>query len=331
VVQGGDTGPFPSGMPLSTSHRDGRAAPAADGSFGTWLRRTFGAPSYAPPVLPAVALEVHDLVRRPNVRLDELVDVLERDPMLAGGVLRQARSAAYASRLPPTSLEAAVMRLGFRRVRDIVWQVIFRGRVFRAPLYQAAMDSLRRHSIATAHATRLVAQRTGVPADNAFLAGLMHDVGLAAAILALSGHASRRRRPIDIAAIQGDLRDFHEEAGAIVARLWNFPLELRFVIGHHHDPDVEGYDDPLAAAVCLGQQIAQDLGAGVELVQGAWFEEPDPAGLARARLTLNLDEDAFVALRDVAEPTLRTVLEEDTAASSAPPSAPGASEAEETS
>jgi HD-like signal output (HDOD) protein len=309
-------------MSAPDSRPDGRGRPTADGSFGTWLRRTFGAPSYTPPVLPAVALEVHDLVRRPNVRLDELVDVLERDPMLAGGVLRQSRSAAYASRVPPASLDQAVMRLGFRRVRDIVWQVIFRGRVFRSSLYQGPMDSLRRHSIATAHAARLLASRTGVSADNAFLGGLMHDVGLAAAILALAGHASRRRRPVDIATIQGDLRDFHEEAGAIVARLWNFPLELRFVIGHHHDPDVEGYDDPLAAVVCLGQQIAMELGAGVELVQGAWFEEPDPRGLARARLTLDIDEDGFEQLRDEAEPLLRTVLDEDAAASSAPAPAP---------
>ena len=301
----------------------------ADGSFGIWLRRTFGAPSYTPPVLPSVALEVHDLVRRPNVRLDQLVDVLERDPMLAGGVLRQARSAAYASRLPPASLDAAVMRVGFRRVRDIVWQVIFRGRVFRSPVYQTAMDSVRRHSIATAHASRLVAGKTGVSEDNAFLGGLMHDVGLAAAILALSGQARRRRQPIDIAAIQGDLRDFHEEAGAIVARLWKFPLELRFVIGHHHDPDVEGYDDPLAATVCLGQHIAQELGAGVELVQGAWFEEPDPVGLARARLTLNLDEDDFPRLRDAAEPILRGVLDDDTQQSSAPGPARSAADADD--
>lgn len=287
----------------------GSDRPAHDGSFGVWLRRTFGSPSYTPPVLPTVAIEVQELIRSPNVSLEQLVDVLERDPMLAGGVLRQARSAAYASRMPPGSLAAAVMRLGFRRVRDLAWQVVFRGRVFRSSKYQGAMDSLRRHSVATAHASRVVAQRVGLSSDNAFLGGLMHDVGLAAAILALSG---RRRGPeLDIAALRGDLREFHEEAGAIVAKLWNFPLELRFMIGHHHDPDVEGYDDPLTAAVCIGQHVAEDLGADVELVAGQQFEEPDVEGLERARSTLAVSDRDLELLRSEIEPLVAAAVGED--------------------
>jgi hypothetical protein len=56
------------------------------------------APSYRPPTLPAVALEVMSLAQRPDVAIKDVVAVLERDALIAGRVLQVACSAVYRQR-----------------------------------------------------------------------------------------------------------------------------------------------------------------------------------------------------------------------------------------
>src|ERR1035437_7713405 len=67
------------------------------------LRGVFGSPGYKPPMLPSVALEIHDLSCRPDIDTEKLVVVLEHDPMLAAHVLRVANSPMFRGRDAETS------------------------------------------------------------------------------------------------------------------------------------------------------------------------------------------------------------------------------------
>src|ERR1035437_715688 len=67
------------------------------------LRAIFGSPGYKPPILPSVALEIHDLSCRPDIDTEKLVALLERDPMLAAHVLRVANSPIFRGRDAETS------------------------------------------------------------------------------------------------------------------------------------------------------------------------------------------------------------------------------------
>jgi HD-like signal output (HDOD) protein len=62
------------------------------------LLRLFASPSYRPPLLPAVALEIMQLSRRPSATFEEVVAILEHDPILAAKVLSIAQSVFYAPR-----------------------------------------------------------------------------------------------------------------------------------------------------------------------------------------------------------------------------------------
>jgi HD-like signal output (HDOD) protein len=148
------------------------------------LLRLFASPSYQPPKLPQVALEIMELSQRPEVSFDEVSAVLEKDPLLAAKVLSIAQSAVYAPRSPILSLRQATIRLGLKTLRDLVLEAAVSMRVFRAPGYGEAMERLSRHSTATAYLLRALCRRTGIDAEYAFLCGLLHDVGLAACLLA---------------------------------------------------------------------------------------------------------------------------------------------------
>ena len=106
------------------------------------VRGTFAAPSYEPPVLPVAALEVHQLAQQKDVKLEQVLATLEKDPLLAARVLKVANSPVY-SGAPLHSLYNAVMRLGMKNVASIVWQVALNMRVFRSKHYQEPMEIVR--------------------------------------------------------------------------------------------------------------------------------------------------------------------------------------------
>ena len=156
------------------------------------LQRTFSSPSYKPPMLPQVAVELLQLAQQPDVDFEDAVALLEKDPVLATRVLSIAQSATYASRSPISTLHQATVRLGLKTMRDVVLEAALNLKVFRVPGFEAAMERLARHSTATAHIMRAICRRTRVETEFAFLCGLIHDVGFAASLLALSNDPNWR-------------------------------------------------------------------------------------------------------------------------------------------
>ncbi len=243
---------------------------------------TFRAPDFSPPELPSTAQQVLSLSQSPDVEIDKVVELLENDEMLAARVLRVASSPAYAGAAKIESLSGALMRLGLLTVRDVVLQVAMNLRVFRCDAYEAPMARLKQHSQATAHLCRVVCKySSAVEAEFAFLCGLLHDVGIAGILLAL-GEAPRRKKPPDLSVLWPAIHGAHGEAGALMAKLWDLPAELPWVLGAHHRVEIEGYPHPLAGVVCIADHLAAELGAGLVPPAGDEDEagEVDPcAGL----------------------------------------------------
>lgn len=96
-----------------------------------------------------------------------------------GRVTTTAQSSLYAGGgATVRSLQDAIRRLGIRGLRNIVLEAAMQLRVFRAPAYAECMETIRRHAPVVAHFSHLVARGVRLDANEAFLAGLMHDVGL---------------------------------------------------------------------------------------------------------------------------------------------------------
>ncbi len=273
------------------------------------LHRTFASPGYQPPMLPEVALEVMQLSQRPDVKFEEVVALLQKDAVLAGRVLSIAQSSAYAARSPIQTLQQAAVRLGLKAMRDVVLEAAIHMKVFRVPGYEAAMERLARHSAAVAHVTRAVCKRTNVEAEYAFLCGLLHDVGFAASLLALAGDPTWRRATFE--ELGPVLDEVHEEASAVLARLWKLPEGIQRLVATHHDPAPDGKAQALNASLVVAEQLCWEAGAGLEPpppgAQAFSMEtsEPPSDGLdvnwtgvvEEARKILRLDDLAMAAAR----------------------------------
>ena len=243
------------------------------------LLSIFRSPQYKPPVLPNIALELTDLSRKPHVSYDDVVKVVEKDPMIVASVLKLAQSPLYGGRLPVQSLKDALNRLGINMLRDLVWQVVVNMRLFRVQKYTSVMERLQTHATFTAYAARIVASRAGIAAEHAFLCGLLHDIGWCGTLIAVS----EDRNPPDPKALFAAIDRMHMEAGGAMAKLWALSPEICAVIGHHHDLSKD--TRPVSALVpvlIVAERFADELDFGIEA-------KPQDGIVRNDRIDANLD------------------------------------------
>jgi len=282
----------------SSSRVSPRPRPPLSGTDGLLraLEEVVGDPHFVPPVLPSVAFRLQELIARGESRVGEVISVIETDPLVAADLLRVAQSPFYARRRPPANLQDAILLLGFEEVRNLVWQIGLSGKVFRAAAFQATMASLRRHSVATAHLARLVGSAASQDLEDIFLAGLLHDAGLAVSLVAVADRQEDIPPEVTTAEMDAVLHEFHEGAGAILGALWELASPLCEVLTDHHGAGPQG-PSRLAACVVVGQSLANAHGAFVRHEDGTPYSTDPPEVVADARRALGLtDDDTFESL-----------------------------------
>src|SRR5690606_13090971 len=159
------------------------------------------------------------------------------------------------------SFDDAITRLGLKTLGDLFLREAMTARVFRAPGFQEPMEALRKHSIVVAELARDVCRRTGFPDEFAYMCGLLHDVGSAAAILVLADVGRGETTPA-FDEVSGVIQTVHEESSGVLARAWKLPEDIHLVLANHHEFYIDGRVHPLAAAVCLADGLAAQAGAG---------------------------------------------------------------------
>ncbi|MEL6740084.1 MAG: HDOD domain-containing protein [Planctomycetota bacterium] len=219
------------------------------------------------PSLPAIATRVLELVGDENVKMDELAETVEKDPALAGKILRTVNSSFYGLRQPCSSIRKALVMLGLGPVKTLVlgfslvtsveggldepfdYMAFWRRSLFGAVGAKAVADHLRLEC-----------------ADQAFLGGLFQDIGVVASYKALG------QRYIDVLALaRGDhaqlikheleqLEIGHPQVGALLAQKWRLPEELILPVKYHERPSAApGSQVEVVRLVALGNTIHDAL------------------------------------------------------------------------
>lgn len=271
----------------------------------------FASPSYRPPTLPTVAVELLDVARYADIDLRRIAQMIASDPMLAGQVMRQVQSPFYAGRVPITDLDQAIFRLGLNNIRDIVIEAALNVRLFTTPGYATAMERVRRHSVATAHISKLIAEATGQDPHQMFLLGLLHDVGLAAALITVDNMFTGSDRP-SIVHIWPAIETTHEPAGTLLARIWDLPGGMHQCIGQHHNFQANGTDNERVATLHVAEAIAARLGRGVTPHGQPQFlrstiDNTPPDVVSAAQASLNLSQASLLNIVRAASERLDTI------------------------
>jgi putative nucleotidyltransferase with HDIG domain len=216
----------------------------------------------APQVMPEIAMRVREVTGKENYALRELTKVIEREPSLVARVLHCANSAAYAGLREVTDLHQAVTRLGATMVESVAVAAATR------ELYQASsreeqqdMQTLWKHSVATAEAGRLLAQEVpSASAEEVFLTCLLHDVGRVVILRALKSIEKKRQVTLGDGVRQEILESLHAECGARLLESWSVPEVIREAVLYHHEPERAPQGRDLAHIVCLANNMCHKLG-----------------------------------------------------------------------
>jgi HD-like signal output (HDOD) protein len=221
--------------------------------------------------LSSAAVEICRRAAQDDLPSSTLATVIAKDPALAVKVLRIANSPFYGLRTQVKTLEHAIVVLGQVSVVSLC-AAVSAVSALKGPLTVAhpryGFDALCRHSVLSAVLSRWLAQHLHagrVPPADAFMAGLLHDIGeLAIAVY----HAKdldallefEERNPgYPIVASEHRIFGFdHQAVGAEVLTLWHLPRLYIDTASRHHDADCPG--DAGDALVLTTIQAADTLG-----------------------------------------------------------------------
>ena len=189
------------------------------------------------PALSDSVVRLIELCRDDSYRVEAVVQVVSRDPGLAGQILRVANSAVYAPKVPIESVGQAVTRLGGRALSEIALAMMMKERVFRSgQRHSQQMRELWIHSsLAGIYALNIGLVRR-VDAESTMLVGLLHDVGRPLVMRLLDDVEGMIGYELD-----DDLRDevvdtLHAEVGALMIRDWGLSPAVESAAALHHQP-----------------------------------------------------------------------------------------------
>ncbi len=221
------------------------------------------------PTLPAVAMQVLELTRDPNITVAKLAKLVQADPSLSAKVLRTVNSSFFGLPSPCSKIDRALSLLGLNTIKSLVLGFTLVEGTRGVP-GDTGLDLTRhwRRAVYAAAAARHVAMATGAcDPDEAFTAAMLQDIGMMACIVSfpeayapIISPCLNQHEPLP--AVEREALGFdHATVGAALARKWKLPEHLAQSIEHHHAPD--GADEsvrPLTKTVWMGMIIAESMG-----------------------------------------------------------------------
>lgn len=189
----------------------------------------------AVPMVPSVAREVLEFSADPDLTAKRIATVVGKDPVLTTRVLQLANSAFSGSAVQITSINDAVVRLGTASVRNVVTAVCVASILADKGGNPARGRELIDHGIGTAYVAWLIAEAVGDSRDEAFVCGLLHDIGklLIQQLAQKPEKGIKKPSPTEVSAVMAER---HPEFGGHLLRVWDLPAALSEAAAFHHEP-----------------------------------------------------------------------------------------------
>lgn len=237
------------------------------------------------PCFPNVVIRISTALADSNTTAEQVVTIVGAEPRLAARILQTANSAAFnASGKPLTELRSAITRLGHQMVHGTAMSYAMQQMKNEASLRSIAkpLTELWRKSIAVASVCRIVARRTQLSADEAFLTGLLHGIGnlyiMARAATQAVGGLGSENSWLDL------FDGWQASIGRAVLESWGFTEQMCEAVGEQADHERRWKHEAALSDVLI---------AGLILVE--YLETPERAAAATAGI------NAFLTVKVKAE------------------------------
>ncbi len=252
--------------------------------------------------LPPVALKILQLADDPNSTAQDMERVVSKDPASVALLLKIANSSFYGLSRKVESLQRAILIIGFKTIRDLLVASSVLSEVFKPTDKHAR--ALCERAVGAAIASRILSlEYEDGNADEAFISGMLHDLGMAVMYQKYKDDYQpvlygSRPYPSKVTEFEKERFGFtHTQLGGRLARQWRFSETVEGLIRyHHHFAEMDWTEAPHLFKVCLAITALADkycdfLGIGCEENQEMDFQSP--IGSREAEF-LGLEEDALM-------------------------------------
>ena len=228
------------------------------------------------PAMPQTLAEIMRLRAQGTPDVEQLVEIVKKDPGIAAGVLRRVNSAYFGLSRKVVQVDKAVGLLGYREVFGLTLAAavkqafMFRGTEEASTIYRHVM----RHSIATAALAKILAEDLSpIATETAFTAGLLHQIGRQVFLASIPKpytdlwlRLSPTREIDNLVTPTPAMERFvfrtdYTQVGVVLAQRWGMPDEMITVIRSHHDHGsiTAPFLRSLALMVAVGHAVASEL------------------------------------------------------------------------
>ncbi len=262
--------------------------------------------------LPEITLKIIKLVEDPDSTAKDLHNLITNDPALGARILKVVNSAFYGLPGQVGSINRAIVLLGLNAVKNIAIAASL-AKLFKGGdiCENFSAKDLWTHSISVAIASRMLSDKAhlGLP-DEAFLAGLIHDLGIIVEMQArrnelgevfaklTAENNTKSYREIE----QEILGATHEQFGAALCRSWKFPSSFAYVTGYHHRPmDLPYEKRTLTSIVHIADILAKKLELG--FTGDVECDNFNPEILEELKITHDMIDEIIEALPEAIEET----------------------------
>jgi HD-like signal output (HDOD) protein/ActR/RegA family two-component response regulator len=261
------------------------------------------------PAMPKTYGRLQAALAQPGVTAAEIGDIVNADAAIASKVLQITNSAFFRLRKPMVRIKDAVTYLGFATVRNLVLSAEIFSQ-WQAPkgLADADPERLQNHAQCAAAACKALAAGRASP-DDAWLAGLLHDLGYWILIQEcpqeLAGAIELARRE-GLPLVECERRitgASHAEIGAYLLGLWGLPYSIVEAVALHHTPRAitpHGYD--LVGALAISHAMLEPQSAFAMIASAQSEESVNASYLAELNAPFGW-EDAQTRVANALRPT----------------------------
>jgi len=202
------------------------------------------------PTLPKVLDEVAKLVDRPDTTTEEVAKLISMDQVLSAKVLKMVNSPVYGFPGRISSIQHALVLLGFNVLRSIIVSTS----VFE--VMNENMVGLWEHSLGCATACGVIARMLGFKDTEEYsVAGLLHDLGKVVATVQLPDLKPEIEKAVaerDLSYLEAErevLGFGHDRINAWLADYWKLPANIKEGISYHHKPHLAPLYPEMACVV----------------------------------------------------------------------------------
>lgn len=264
------------------------------------------------PTLPVVFQELFSRMQDPDAQVCELSEVISRDPTLTSKILQLVNSAFYGRPSQITTINRAVIIMGFQAVRSAALAVSVFDQFGKLDAASDVFDlnQFWRHSIGVSCLAKQLSMvlNVGEPED-AYVAGLLHDVGklvmlqyFADDVEDLTRAASEQR--LTWWACEDLLFPTnHSVISRALFRAWDFPHNIVEAVACHHTPETSSRHATLAALVHLADYMSYHMDCGCPGAIPPRAASPDAAKLVN--LTPDTASEALERAKDELDEALK--------------------------